>query len=292
MCEGIPLPDLNLDECDSSPYGLTSQELTPLIHDPQDSRTMEFFGFNKGSSSLIHCSMNSHVYRYDDEADDTTTILKISVYKKRLMNEFGARCFLPQSKYLVQYFDVYEYDSSVLLQMEYCKLGDIRLKKLNERESWKLIHDIGSALVEVHNRNFLHLDVSPANILCDGENFKLGDFGSMIRANEYVLGCEGSGPYLSPEILESSENVTYSTDIFSFGIVLLEVASGFLAPRGGDIRYDYLRKEQISLGSLNYKCDFSNTFINIVNKMLSRDPNNRPTALDLVIMSNEYGCFD
>jgi membrane-associated tyrosine/threonine-specific cdc2-inhibitory kinase len=147
-----------------------------------------------------------------------------------------------------------------------------------------IIHDIGSALSVLHENGWMHLDVSPANILVADNVFKLADFGTMLEIGEFCIGCEGAGPYVSPEALDSVDlgnSVNGATDIFSLGVVLLECASGKQAPRGGESVYRELRNDGILLGSPGFPCDYSEELMCLVNRMLCSDPETRPRAEQL-----------
>lgn len=76
----------------------------------------------------------------------------------------------------------------------------------------------------------VHRDVKSGNILLDADlNAKLGDFG-LARIYEhdihpqttYIVGTLG---YLAPELTRTGKATT-STDVFSFGMLILEVACG------------------------------------------------------------------
>ena len=69
-----------------------------------------------------------------------------------------------------------------------------------------------------------------------------------------------------------------AADIFSFGVVLLEAASGHFAPRGGTQMYEELRKGNVKLGQGIYKCNCSIELVSLVNSMIDPDPMLRPTA--------------
>ncbi|KAM4039155.1 interleukin-1 receptor-associated kinase 4 isoform 2-T2 [Anomaloglossus baeobatrachus] len=85
----------------------------------------------------------------------------------------------------------------------------------------------------LHESNHVHRDIKSANILLD-DNFipKISDFG-LARATGHLARTMmterivGTTAYMAPEALRGE--VTIKSDIFSFGVVLLEIISG-LAP--------------------------------------------------------------
>ncbi|RID54542.1 hypothetical protein BRARA_G01855 [Brassica rapa] len=106
-----------------------------------------------------------------------------------------------------------------------------------ERLAWetrfKIIKDIASALLYLHQewvQVILHRDIKPANILIDHEmNARLGDFG---LAKMYDQGFDpqtskvaGTFGYIAPELLRTGRATT-STDVYAFGLVMLEVVCG------------------------------------------------------------------
>jgi serine/threonine protein kinase len=154
---------------------------------------------------------------------------------------------------------------------------------LSEAEVWKLAHDIGTALSILHTGNWMHLDVSPGNILIGPRCFKLSDFGTLTQIGRFEAGMEGAGPYVSPEALSfpCGGAVTGQTDIFSLGLVLLEVVTGISAPRGGSPGYMQIRNGEIKLGVGKYTCSCSQRLIELINAMIDPDPGRRPTSSGL-----------
>ena len=234
MFEGFPLPDFDFDEAPPMEFEKGIIFSAPIIFENDLKNISEEINLIFFSEKPICSTSNSSVYRVIDQNNNEYAI-KISKHKNRILKEFKKRNELPITKYLVESYEIYQLEKYSILQMEFCNGGDILGKKFKEEEIWYLIYDISSALSILHNDYWIHLDVSPSNILIHDNIFKLTDFGTVIKIGEFQPGDEGAGPYVSPEVIdfssyEESDNIDYSTDIFSFGIVLLVVASGLLAP--------------------------------------------------------------
>lgn len=154
---------------------------------------------------------------------------------------------------------------------------------IHEPILWLILHDISCALYQIHSLGYIHLDVSPSNILISNNYFKLADFATLIEDGDFASGKEGAGPYCSPETLKNNPKVTFSTDIYSLGVVLLEAASGIRAPIGGiSKKYSLLREGMIKLGDECYPTQIKGEFVDIINQMLDPNPESRPTAFELM----------
>ncbi|PHT43647.1 hypothetical protein CQW23_17672 [Capsicum baccatum] len=96
----------------------------------------------------------------------------------------------------------------------------------------KIIQDVAKGLAYLHEecrQKILHLDIKPPNILLDEKlNAKLSDFGlaKLIDRNQsqVMTMMRGTPGYLAPEWL--SGVITEKVDVYSFGIVILEILSG------------------------------------------------------------------
>ena len=286
MCEGFPLPDFGFDDAPLMPLEKTINIGIQEFATPEFAADCLKLGMKVDPYNPIRSTGNSSVFRAQStKIRNQVWALKVSKYKSRITEEFEKRKNLADSIYLVKSFNKYERPAYSMLQMELCNEGDITGQQLEESELWLLIHDIGCALMQVHGAGWMHLDISPSNILIDKTYFKLADFGTLVRVGYYESGMEGAGPYCSPEtmLFTGVDDVTVEqpTDIFSFGVVLLECATGYMAPRGGDERYGKLRNGEIILGGDLYTCDCSQELISLVNAMLSPNPGERPEAAHL-----------
>ncbi|CAI9089155.1 OLC1v1023665C1 [Oldenlandia corymbosa var. corymbosa] len=96
----------------------------------------------------------------------------------------------------------------------------------------KIIKDIAKGLAYLHeecSQKIIHFDIKPQNILLDQKfNAKVSDFGlsKLIEKDQsrVFTRMRGTPGYLAPEWLRS--NVTEKVDVYSFGILVLEIICG------------------------------------------------------------------
>ncbi|KFK44712.1 hypothetical protein AALP_AA1G293100 [Arabis alpina] len=98
----------------------------------------------------------------------------------------------------------------------------------------KNAHQIATAVNALHTAvtPIIHRDIKSSNVLIDGDgNARLADFGLALIGNvekdEHLRSTPPAGTlgYLDPSYL-APEDLTAKTDVFSFGILLLEMISG------------------------------------------------------------------
>ncbi|XP_019090656.1 PREDICTED: L-type lectin-domain containing receptor kinase IV.4-like [Camelina sativa] len=104
---------------------------------------------------------------------------------------------------------------------------------LDWRQRFKVINGVASALFYLHEeweQVVIHRDVKASNVLLDAElNGRLGDFGLAQLCDHgsdpqttHIVGTWG---YLAPDHIRTGRATT-GTDVFAFGVLLLEVACG------------------------------------------------------------------
>ena len=104
-----------------------------------------------------------------------------------------------------------------------------------EKEIWRIFADMARSISHVHEKGFIHLDIKPANFLVmKDRTVKLGDFGRAIHVSAIEThlmmedDVEGDSIYMAPELL--NKKFSKSSDIFSLGASLLEIASSINLP--------------------------------------------------------------
>lgn len=131
--------------------------------------------------------------------------------------------------YLVIVMELVSGGSLFSLERKFAKLGGLpRVTYL------RLCRDCLQGLAYLHQLGVVHCDVKPHNILvaADGTG-KLTDFGSVTTGALSDAGGNGQSPsllrgtalYLAPEVAAGCANTTAS-DMFSFGVMLFELATG------------------------------------------------------------------
>lgn len=88
------------------------------------------------------------------------------------------------------------------------------------------------ALQYLHHHNIIYRDLKPENILIsvkDKGHLKLVDFGfakQVKNSNQKTMTNCGTPAYIAPEILRGNHSHGFEVDIWSFGVLLFEMASG------------------------------------------------------------------
>lgn len=126
------------------------------------------------------------------------------------------------------------------ISMEYLEGGDLDArfpKKVAPEDALRWLEAIGNCLDFVHRKGIIHRDIKPGNILFhkDGTPI-LTDFGTAKQQDcDAKLTMDGrafgSPYYISPE-QAASKKLDRRTDIYSLGIVLYEMLTGYKPYKG------------------------------------------------------------
>lgn len=130
-----------------------------------------------------------------------------------------------------------------VLIFDYMEGGDLfeRISKQGRLSNGAAIfRQVARAVQLCHEAGIAHCDIKPENILLDGSgNVKLADYGLAQRMTPGVLSSVpcGSMNYMAPEVLSMKPYDVEKADMWSLGIVLYSLMTGYL-PEGDGSRDD------------------------------------------------------
>ena len=137
---------------------------------------------------------------------------------------------------IVQYLATY-YDPDTQLPVLLMELCDESLTAFLERSPGPLSYhvqlniclDIALALVYLHSNGVIHRDLTGNNVLMiAGTRAKITDFGmsKLATGNPRMTAltlCPGNEKYMSPEAIDKPVSYTAKLDIFSFGVIVIQI---------------------------------------------------------------------
>ncbi|KAL1560338.1 CBL-interacting serine/threonine-protein kinase 12 [Salvia divinorum] len=194
---------------------------------------------------------------------------------------------------IVQLFEVMATKTKIYFVMEYVKGGELFSKvakgRLKEDVGRKYFQQLISAVAFCHARGVYHRDLKPENVLLDEEgNLKVSDFGlsaisEQINQDGLFHTFCGTPAYVAPEVLARKGYNGEKVDIWSCGVVLFVLMSGYLPFHDKNVMAMYKR---IYKGDFSCPRWFSPELIRLVSRMLDANPETRITIPE--IMKNRW----
>lgn len=200
--------------------------------------------------------------------------------------------------HIVQVFDVGLEDDVPYIVMEVAKGASLKQRIAHSSRhsgglpglAIDLIATVGchiaQALDAAHQREIIHRDVKPANILeVEPGVFKLADFGiAHIPESTLTLPGQfvGTPAYAAPEAIQIGQS-TPETDVYSLGATLYEACLG--EPpygKGGLMTPGALAEERPPEPLRIRRPDIPPTIEDIILRAVAREPAQRPSAADII----------
>ena len=200
-----------------------------------------------------------------------------------------------RNQFIISFEESFQQDEYLYIVMELADKGDLqnKISELQEKKEkfptetvWMFFFQILSGLKSLHDQNFIHRDVKPANIFITNEgNVKLADFNVGKENNRNLVKTRiGTPLIMSPEVLQGKE-YSNKTDIWSLGCVIIELAT---------MKRPYEAEHEVALlyKLKNFKVSIpiDKELEKIVKKMMRRNPEKRPSCDDL-LKSAEFKKF-
>lgn len=221
------------------------------------------------------------------------------------------------AEHIVSLLDYFTYQKTIYLVLELGKMDFrtyMRQKRLSggftEREAKHIIYQLLKGLSEVHQHNLIHGDFKPENLIYFDGLLKITDFGSSQMTWRKEKNYEvGNILYRAPECLLKSDYFTTRIDVWALGLIIIEMFT-FETMFEGTTEIDVLASQVAILGSpresewlighklikkqgISFPMDIeskldsrlkgmSNKLAILVKKMLSWNPESRPSVKELL----------
>ena len=157
-------------------------------------------------------------------------------------------------KRLLRLQDFFQTPTEMVLVMELVTGGELFEKVvedefISEIEVSNYMKQILEGIQHMHQREILHLDLKPENIMLirpDSRQIKLIDFGLARKYNprENLKVMFGTPEFVAPEVIKY-ERITPATDLWSIGVIAYILMSG-LSPFMGDTDAETLTNVQLA----------------------------------------------
>ena len=186
--------------------------------------------------SLVYQSIHHNVYKI--KINNRWMFLKRIVasqqnnpiYTENLQREFEIGFTLDHPG-IVTYFNYGNDREGNYLLTEFIEGEMLREYLTRQKPSQEFILHFIAQLLDIlhylHQRNIYHLDLKPENILISAKNqqIKLIDFG-LAHSDKYIKIPSGTLNYAAPEMFSNPESCNATSDIYSIGVILLELFTG------------------------------------------------------------------
>ncbi len=202
----------------------------------------------------------SYLYLGQDPKNHTSLVIKV-LSPKYLIHPEMVQQFLKEAEIIgmtdhpniVKLKGQGEWENGLYIAMEFVQ--GISLKQFIMQQNFsprtciEIALQVSYALLHLHTHGVIHRDLKPENILItEGGSIKVIDFGiaQLIYDKEIALPSQrgkflGTPSYMSPEQKKDPLNVTFSTDIYSLGVITFELLVGKLS--FGSIQLSLLPKD-------------------------------------------------
>jgi len=214
----------------------------------------------------------------------TPALARDASFRERFRREWMIAASIDHPN-VIPVYEAGEQDGALFIAMRWVEGTNLREEidrgPLEPAHAARLVSQVASALDAAHERDLIHRDVKPANILITGhDHVYLTDFGltkhassisGLTRTGQWV----GTVEYTAPEQIEGAP-VSLLTDVYSLGCVLFEALTG-QSPfkRDNDLATLWAHVYTPPPSVLEVSPEVSARFGGIVKRAMAKDPSER-----------------
>lgn len=190
---------------------------------------------------------------------------------------------------LIRLHDAFEEEDEMVLIYEFMSGGELFERitdenyRMSEAEAAHYMRQIIEGIKHMHEKNIIHLDIKPENIMCQKKNsnlVKIIDFGlaTKLDPREVVKISTGTAEFAAPEIVER-DAVGFYTDMWACGVLTYVLLSG-LTPFAGENDIETLK----NVKACNWEFDqdafrsVSDEAKDFIKRLLMKEKEKRMTA--------------
>ncbi|MCB0035298.1 MAG: serine/threonine protein kinase, partial [Anaerolineales bacterium] len=158
---------------------------------------------NFGGEGTIYRAYDQNVNRYVALKMLPSNFASDPKRVERFKREIKTHQLFESHIHVVDFFDQSEEGGRPFFVMRLLEGGSLRDKLSGEplsiQQAFVIFQQIASAVMAMHHKNYVHLDLKPANILFDvQEKAYLSDFGLALDLNGNLVPSGGTPEYQSP----------------------------------------------------------------------------------------------
>ena len=245
---------------------------------------------NLGHSFLIRSIESKREYAY--KIINAKTIGASE--KNKILNHFKLLKELNHPNIILLKYGDFSKDRKILYEIsEYADGGDLQAK-INERKKTNNYFDENTlldwfiqlclALKYIHDKNILHRNIKPSNIFLIDDLAKLGNFGVAKELGPglaYTKTKVSSPQYLAPEIIEG-KRYSNKADIWCLGLTFYQLMILDYPFEGSTDEEKHKNILEGKKKEIPEECKYEKDFIEIINQMLSKKEDERPSADEIL----------
>ena len=249
-------------------------------------------------------SLNDQIYENSDKSikiyktrkHGTIKFIAVKTYNKRThANKYNHEYALIQPinhPNVVNISSFFEDSNYFYMEMEYCPTGDLsrcfwenKKNGYNERTIKTISSQLLLGLQALHKNGIIHCNLKPSNILIDEYgNLRLCDFKKSLKTSTMNMAQIKKNKsamtpcYTAPELFQEDGMYSFKTDFWALGCIMFELAVGQVPFFDESIErlISKIINDEVNFNRKELD-SYSSAFIEVLQKLLEKDPNSRAT---------------